>query len=67
LIQEISKGKNVFRDDFKKEVEHRTLLKSGSALSRCNRCSWIGPRASGGPALWCLAGCSFSPDTPCAR
>jgi len=24
------------------------------ALSRCNRCSCIGPRTSGGPAAWCL-------------
>jgi len=26
----------------------------GPALSRCNRCSCIGPRASEGPAPWCL-------------
>jgi len=27
---------------------------SGPALSRCNQCSCIGPRAYGGPAPWCL-------------
>jgi len=27
---------------------------SGPALSRCNRCDCIGPRASGGSAPWCL-------------
>jgi len=27
LIQQISKRKNVFRDDYKKEVENKTLLK----------------------------------------
>jgi len=27
LIQEISKRKNIFRHDYKKEVENKTLLK----------------------------------------
>jgi len=30
------------------------LSRAGPALSRCNRCSCIGPRAYGGPRPWCL-------------
>jgi len=38
----------------------------GPALSRCNRCSCIGPRASVGPAPWCLGRLFILPYTPCA-
>jgi len=42
------------------------LSHAGPALSRCNRCSCIGPRTSGGPAPWCLNRLFILPDTPCA-
>jgi len=34
--------------------QHGGVQSAGPALSRCNRCSCIGPRASGGPAPCCL-------------
>jgi len=33
---------------------HLDVQKSGPALSQCNRCGRIGPRAPGGPAPWWL-------------
>jgi len=42
------------------------LLQTGPASSRCNRCSRIGPRASGAPRHGVLVDCSFLPDAPCA-
>jgi len=38
-----------------------------AGLSRCNSCSFIGPRASGGPRHGVWVGCSFLPDTPGVR
>jgi len=44
----------------------RIVCDQGRPLSRCNRCSCIGPRASGAPrhAVW--IDYSFLPDAPCA-
>ena len=39
---------------------------AGPALSRCNRCSCIGPRASVAPRHGVWVYCLFFPDTPCA-
>jgi len=39
LFQEIGKQKNVFRDDFKKEVENKTPLKQMVPLE-INRQTW---------------------------
>ena len=36
------------------------LWHSRTAWSRCKRCGCIGPHASGGPAPWCLDGCSLN-------
>jgi len=36
-----------------KTLENYIPSYTGPALSRCNRCNCIGPRASGGPAPWC--------------
>ena len=41
-------------------------LHPGPALSRCNRCSCIGPRAPGAPRHGVWVDFSFFPDTPCA-
>jgi len=46
---------------------HKTYsMWPGPALSRCNRCSCIGPRASGVPRHSVWVDYSFLPDTPCA-
>jgi len=64
---------------YRNVVDNKNLLKflrfcaieldfshTGRALCRCNRCSCTGPRASGGPAPWCLGRLFILPDTPCA-
>jgi len=35
-------------------IKDMVPLQTGPAWNRCNRCDCIGPRASGGPALWWL-------------